>query len=91
MVDGSQLIYIRNEPIMAQDKKTTPTATSSSETPASPAKKDPKIAKPEPKRFQQDTLTTGLSDYGFWAQQVKEEREARKEPDPPFRRGRIWA
>jgi cyanobactin cluster PatC/TenC/TruC protein len=34
---------------------------------------------------------TGLSDYGFWAQQVKEERAARKEPDPAFRRGRIWA
>ncbi len=35
-------------------------------------------------------MMTGLSDYGFWAQKVKEEREARKEPDPSFRRGRIW-
>lgn len=76
---------------MAQDRKTPSTTVSSSETPASSAKKEPKKEKPAPKKFQQDSLTTGLSDYGFWAQQVKEEREARKEPDPPFRRGRIWA
>ena len=25
-------------------------------------------------KFQQDTLTTGLSDYGFWAHQVTKER-----------------
>lgn len=76
---------------MAPDKKEPPTAASPSETPASSAKKEPKKAKLTPKKFEQDTLTTGLSDYGFWVQQVKEEREARKEPDPPFRRGRIWA
>jgi cyanobactin cluster PatC/TenC/TruC protein len=49
------------------------------------------VTKPEKKEIKQDLLMTGLSDYGFWSQQVKEEREARKEPDPPFRRGRIWA
>jgi cyanobactin cluster PatC/TenC/TruC protein len=73
---------------MAQDKKTPTTAASSAEAPASPAKKEPKSAPPE---FEQNTSSTGLSDYAFWAQQVKQEREARKEPDPPFRRGRIWA
>ena len=46
---------------------------------------------PEKKEIKQDLMMTGLSDYGFWSQQVKEERAARKEPDPPFRRGRIWA
>jgi cyanobactin cluster PatC/TenC/TruC protein len=35
-------------------------------------------------------MMTGLSDYGFWSQKVKEEVAARKEPDAPFRRGRIW-
>jgi cyanobactin cluster PatC/TenC/TruC protein len=75
---------------MPQDKKTPQTDTSSSQTTSS-GKKEAKQAKPSPKKFEQDTLTTGLSDYGFWAQQVKLEREARKEPDPQFRRGRIWA
>jgi cyanobactin cluster PatC/TenC/TruC protein len=41
-------------------------------------------------KFQQDTLTTGLSDYGFWAHQVAKERAKLPEVDPPFRRGRIW-
>jgi cyanobactin cluster PatC/TenC/TruC protein len=41
-------------------------------------------------KFQQDTLTTGLSDYGFWAHQVGKERAEQPEVDPPFRRGRIW-
>jgi cyanobactin cluster PatC/TenC/TruC protein len=45
---------------------------------------------PEKKEIKQDLMMTGLSDYGFWSQKVKEEREARKEPDPSFRRGRIW-
>jgi len=76
---------------MAQNKKTPPTAASSPETPASLAKEEPQTVTPVPPKFQQNTLSTGLFDYGFWAQQVKEEREARKEPDPPFRRGRIWA
>lgn len=49
------------------------------------------VRKSEKKEIKQDCMMTGLSDYGFWTQQVKEEREARKEPDPPFRRGRIWA
>jgi cyanobactin cluster PatC/TenC/TruC protein len=49
------------------------------------------VSKPEKKEIKQDCMMTGLSDYGFWSQTVKEEREARKEPDPPFRRGRIWA
>ncbi|CAD0218731.1 hypothetical protein PA905_09240 [Planktothrix agardhii CCAP 1459/11A] len=48
------------------------------------------VSKPEKKEIQQDCLMTGLSDYGFWSQQVKEEVAARKEPDAPFRRGRIW-
>jgi cyanobactin cluster PatC/TenC/TruC protein len=48
------------------------------------------VGKPEKKEIQQDCMMTGLSDYGFWSQKVKEEREARKEPDPSFRRGRIW-
>ena len=45
---------------------------------------------PEKIEIKQDCMMTGLSDYGFWSQKVKEEREARKEPDPSFRRGRIW-
>ena len=49
------------------------------------------VTKPEKKEIKQDHLMTGLSDYGFWSQKVSEERAARKEPDPPFRRGRIWA
>lgn len=48
------------------------------------------VSKPEKKEIQQDCMMTGLSDYGFWSQQVKEEVAARKEPDPAFRRGRIW-
>lgn len=48
------------------------------------------VSKPEKKEIKQDCMMTGLSDYGFWSQQVKEEIAARKEPDPPFRRGRIW-
>ena len=43
------------------------------------------------KEIKQDSMMTGLSDYYFWMQKVTEEHEARKEPDPPFRRGRIWA
>jgi cyanobactin cluster PatC/TenC/TruC protein len=46
--------------------------------------------KPVKYKFQQDTLTTGLSDYGFWAHQVTKERAKRPEVDPQFRRGRIW-
>jgi cyanobactin cluster PatC/TenC/TruC protein len=41
-------------------------------------------------KFCQDTLTTGLSDYGFWAHQVAQERAKLPQVDPPFRRGRIW-
>jgi len=48
------------------------------------------VSQPEKKEIKQDLMMTGLSDYGFWSQKVKEEREARKEPDPSFRRGRIW-
>jgi cyanobactin cluster PatC/TenC/TruC protein len=48
------------------------------------------ITKPEKKEIQQDLMMTGLSDYGFWSEQVKKERAERKEPDPSFRRGRIW-
>jgi cyanobactin cluster PatC/TenC/TruC protein len=65
---------------MSKEKKTT----------AEPKIVQP-VTKPEKKEIKQDLMMTGLSDYGFWAQQVKEERAARKEPDPAFRRGRIWA
>jgi cyanobactin cluster PatC/TenC/TruC protein len=50
----------------------------------------PEKKKPVKYKFQQDTLTTGLSDYGFWAHQVTKERAKLPEVDPPFRRGRIW-
>ncbi|HAN73421.1 MAG TPA: anacyclamide synthesis protein AcyC [Planktothrix sp. UBA8407] len=48
------------------------------------------VSKSEKKEIKQDCMMTGLSDYGFWSQTVKEEVAARKEPDAPFRRGRIW-
>ena len=31
------------------------------------------VGKPEKKEIQQDCMMTGLSDYGFWSQKVKEE------------------
>ena len=31
------------------------------------------VSKSEKKEIQQDCLMTGLSDYGFWSQTVKEE------------------
>jgi cyanobactin cluster PatC/TenC/TruC protein len=68
--------------IMATEKKPEATPKTSGDHP--PKKKLVKY------KFKQDTLTTGLSDYGFWTQQVKEERAKLPEIDPPFRRGRIW-
>jgi cyanobactin cluster PatC/TenC/TruC protein len=67
---------------MATEKKTETTLKTSSD----------RASKKQPVKyeFKQDTSTTGLSDYGFWAQQVKEERAKLPEVDPPFRRGRIW-
>lgn len=42
------------------------------------------------KEAEHDYLMTGLSDYGFWCDQMKKERASHKQEDPPFRRGRIW-
>lgn len=67
---------------MATEKNTETTTKTSSD--RSPKKKPVKY------EFKQDTSTTGLSDYGLWSQQVKEERAKLPEVDPPFRRGRIW-
>jgi cyanobactin cluster PatC/TenC/TruC protein len=67
---------------MTTEKKTETTPKTSGD--LSPKKKPVKY------EFKQDTLTTGLSDYGFWYQQVKEERAKQPAQDPPYRRGRIW-
>ena len=71
------------DPIMVKETKTPPQSIEIKENKASEAVK-------KTEEIKQDCMMTGLSDYGFWAQKVKEEREARKEPDPSFRRGRIW-
>lgn len=34
--------------------------------------------------------STGLEDYGYWWEYVRQEKEQRPAKDPPFRRGRIW-
>ena len=68
---------------MVKETKTPPQSIEIKENKASEAVK-------KTEEIKQDCMMTGLSDYGFWAQKVKEEREARKEPDPSFRRGRIW-
>jgi len=67
---------------MTTEKKTETTPKTSGDRP--PKKKPVKY------EYKQDTLTTGLSDYGFWSQQVKEERAKQPAQDPPYRRGRIW-
>ena len=67
-------------------KKPDKTSPQSSETEATKA---PLAEKPE-ETIKVSSLSTGLEDYGFWCEQVKKERAARTEPDPPFRRGRIW-
>ena len=72
------------EQIMA--KKPDKNSPQSSETEANKA---PLAEKPE-ETIKVSSLSTGLEDYGFWCEQVKKERAARTEPDPPFRRGRIW-
>lgn len=72
-----------------KEEKTPPTSskTESSKTESkktSPAEKAAEVIKCS-------SSATGLEDYGFWCEQVSKERAARTEPDPPFRRGRIWA
>jgi cyanobactin cluster PatC/TenC/TruC protein len=42
------------------------------------------------KEAENDYLMTGLSDYGFWCDQVKKEHAAHKQDHRSFRRGRIW-
>jgi cyanobactin cluster PatC/TenC/TruC protein len=72
-----------------KEEKSSPT---SSKTESS--KTEPKKTSPPEKTapvVKVSTGATGLEDYGFWCEQVKKERAAKTEPDPPFRRGRIWA
>ena len=35
------------------------------------------------------TRSTGLEDYGYWFKEMAKQQQT--EPDPHFRRGRIWA
>jgi len=68
---------------MAKEKKASPTSSETEE------KKLPQ-SEETLEAIKVSNLETGLVDYGFWCEQVKKERAARTEPDPPFRRGRIW-
>ncbi|WP_287245305.1 MULTISPECIES: cyanobactin biosynthesis PatC/TenC/TruC family protein [unclassified Okeania] len=43
---------------------------------------------PEPEAEDQTILATGLEDYARWKIMFKDHK---REDDPPFRRGRIWA
>ena len=46
------------------------------------------IQQPEPEAEEKTILATGLEDYGRWKTMFKDHK---REDDPPFRRGRIWA
>ncbi len=70
------------------------TTTTSSEVPSNPepSKSEPTtIATPEPKKSYVPTSHTGLQDYSYWCQYVKDQAKKSDKDPKSFRRGRIWA
>lgn len=64
-------------------KKTTETASEVSSTEV--------ISTPEPKKSYVPTSQTGLQDYSYWCQYVKDQAKKSDKDPKSFRRGRIWA
>ncbi|MEA5539686.1 cyanobactin biosynthesis PatC/TenC/TruC family protein [Limnoraphis robusta Tam1] len=61
-------------------------------TPPEPSKSEPTtIATPEPKKSYVPTSQTGLQDYSYWCQYVKDQAKKSDKDPKSFRRGRIWA
>jgi cyanobactin cluster PatC/TenC/TruC protein len=75
------------------------TTTTSSEVPSNPepSKSEPSksepttITTPEPKKSYVPTSQTGLQDYSYWCQYVKDQAKKSDKDPKSFRRGRIWA
>jgi cyanobactin cluster PatC/TenC/TruC protein len=79
------------ETSMATKKEAKASEISSKTEPSKTQDKKPPTTEKIAEVIKCSTSATGLEDYGFWCQQVSKERAAKTEPDPPFRRGRIWA
>ncbi|CCI15912.1 conserved hypothetical protein [Microcystis aeruginosa PCC 9806] len=61
-------------------------------TPPEPSKSEPTtITTPEPKKSYVPTSQTGLQDYSYWCQYVKDQAKKSDKDPKSFRRGRIWA
>jgi cyanobactin cluster PatC/TenC/TruC protein len=62
-------------------------------TPPEPSKSEPPttITTPEAKKSYVPTSQTGLQDYSYWCQYVKDQAKKSDKDPKSFRRGRIWA
>jgi cyanobactin cluster PatC/TenC/TruC protein len=61
-------------------------------TPPEPSKSEPTtITTPEAKKSYVPTSQTGLQDYSYWCQYVKDQAKKSDKDPKSFRRGRIWA
>lgn len=49
------------------------------------------ISTPEPKKSYVPTSQTGLQDYSYWWEYVRQHAKAQEDQPKSFRRGRIWA
>ena len=67
------------------------TTTTSSQVPSNPEPSKAEPSKAEPKKSYVPTSQTGLQDYSYWCQYVKDQAKKSDKDPKSFRRGRIWA
>ncbi len=90
-LDGVVAIQQSQTPVTPLTSKDSMAKKNQTTTTASEATPTPEESTSEQKKSYVPTSQTGLQDYGYWCEYVKE-RAKNSDKDPkPFRRGRIWA